>query len=183
MPTTRKRTPRSREVSTLNQDEINWLFDLPKGKPTLRFFIRSKSKEIEKLWRDNRTDVLSWWVQNKPCTRPTAWWKYDSARQVISDFPPDVWNFPAVRQRLGGIGTPAYEVLNVVPSFCLGLPDNWDSFGSERVIAIDPDNPPLYESQAAYLQLHGLLTTAEKAHLKKHPDLLQPEAVIFTAVG
>jgi hypothetical protein len=33
------------------------------------------------------------------------------------------------------------------------------------------------ESQAAYLQRHGLLTTEEKAHLKKHPVLLEPMTV------
>lgn len=36
------------------------------------------------------------------------------------------------------------------------------------------------ESQAAYLDRHGLLTKEEKTYLRKHPELLEPEAIILT---
>lgn len=201
MATNRKRTPRSRKTSSLNQGEINWLYDLdePLENPWNEHIFMT-TIELEELWNRNRDYVLMRWIDNRPCTRPGCWWEFDSPRQVIDGFPADVWNFPAVRQRLGGIGTPNYEVLNYVPSFLLGMPASWvqqrdvdyyngrakdihgnpivnNKEGDFKGLAIDPDDPPVYESQAAYLQRHNLLTPAELLHLKKHPELLEPEKV------
>ena len=201
MATNRKRTPRSRLVSALDPGEINYLYDRddPLGDPWLDRCFMTKD-ELKGLWIANRDEVLSWWLENRPCTRPGPWWAYDSPRQIIDGLPHEVWNFPAVRRRLGGIGTPCYEVLAYLPAFALGIPTSWvkqwevDYYngrskdihgnpignkkeGDFRGLAIDPDDPPRYESQAAFLLRHGLLTTEEKAHLKKHPVQLEPVAV------
>ncbi|HAR38567.1 MAG TPA: hypothetical protein DCS09_08385, partial [Porphyromonadaceae bacterium] len=48
-------------------------------------------------------------------------------------------------------------------------------------LAIDPADPPKYESQAAYLRRHGLLTREERAHLGKHPELLEPEMAMSSS--
>ena len=93
------------------------------------------------------------------------------------------------RRRLGGIGTPAYEVLNVLPAFRAGLPTEWVSAwdeayynGRRRDVHGEPigteyhegyfaglapraDDPPVYESEAAYLERHGLLSAAERRRL------------------
>ena len=111
--------------------------------------------------------------------------------------------FAEPRQRLGGTGTPDFEALNYVPSFDKGVPtgfvSQWDAEyyngrakdihgnpigtkykeGHFKGKAIDPDDPPRYESEAAYLQRLGLLTPAEEKYLQKHPELLEPETVIL----
>ena len=43
-----------------------------------------------------------------------------------------------------------------------------------KLKAYDPENPPTYESEAAYLQRHGFLTDAEIKWLDKHPKALKP---------
>jgi hypothetical protein len=49
--------------------------------------------------------------------------------------------------------------------------------GDFKGAAIDPNDPPVYESQASYLKRNGLLTRSEKSYLKAHPELLQPEKI------
>jgi len=201
MPTNRKRTPRGRKVSTLNQGAINWLYDRqePLENPWHDWFFMTKA-EIEALWAGNRDEVLTWWIENKPCTRPGPWWKYDAQ---LEDTHTRVWGITKERRRdrTGGIGTPEYECLGIMQHFILGIPDTWvdqwqadyyngraldihgNPIGTEykeghfKGLAIDPKDPPLYESQATYLLRHGILTPAERAHLKRYPALLEPEAV------
>ena len=95
---------------------------------------------------------------------------------------------PEPRQRIGGIGTPSYEVLNVAPSFFKGVSNSFidendikhaDSFKRKNVFPIDANDPPTFESEAAYLQRHDLLTPQEKKYLASHPELLEPEIVTF----
>ena len=93
------------------------------------------------------------------------------------------------RRRLGGIGTPNYEALNYVPCFDRGIPCSWVSscdvalyngratdiyghpIGTEYAdgdfdgVAIDPNDPPRFESEAAYLDRHGLLLPGERKRL------------------
>ena len=95
---------------------------------------------------------------------------------------------PEPRQRIGGIGTPSYEVLNVAPSFFKGVSNNFidendmkypaDSFKGKNVFPIDANDPPTFESEAAYLQRHDLLTPQEKKYLASHRKLLEPGIVI-----
>ncbi len=102
-----------------------------------------------------------------------------------------------------GRGKPKYEVLADVPAFEYGIPvsfvETWEveyyngrardihgnpigtefSDGNFDGIAYDPDDPPIFENQAAYLDRHGLLTPAEKGSLA--PEAFEPEAVCFAA--
>lgn len=205
MATNRKRTPRSRLVSSLTPGEINYLYDRnDPSKDVWDDIVWWSKPERKGLWISNRDEVMDWWLGNKPCTRPGPWWDHESPRQTIGDFPPDVWDFPATRQRLGGIGTPCYEVLAYLPAFTLGIPNSWveqwsvDYYngrakdihgkpignkkeGDFKGVAVDPNDPPRYESQAAYLKRNGLLTAEEKAYLAKHPALLKPERVEIEA--
>ena len=109
----------------------------------------------------------------------------------------------AQRKRLGGIGTPTFEVLACGLSFACGIPmsfvDQWEcdyyngrardihgnpigtdfKEGDFEGVAYDRKNPPFYESESAYLRRHALLSDIEKKHLEKHPELLEPEKVEF----
>jgi hypothetical protein len=68
---------------------------------------------------------------------------------------------PEPRRRIGGKGeTPWDAGLVVVPSFTKGIPSSWQS--------VDENDPPIFESEASYLDRHGLLTATEKKFLEKH---------------
>ena len=79
-----------------------------------------------------------------------------SAAIMISDIP---WNGPVGAVRVGRVN--GEFVIN--PTFA----------------EIDDADPPVFESEAAYLRRHRLLTPAERVHLKAHPELLVPEVVVF----
>jgi len=157
---------------------------------------------VRKAWKNNREALMSEWIAENPCTRPWAWWNFDAPRWS-RPFPGCFWDqkLPDPRRRLGGTGTPAHECLAIVPSFAFGIPKSWVSSFQEEYYngrardihgkliptsyedghfpgrAIDPEDPPVFESEAAYLQRHGLLTPAEVKYLTKHPEALEPETV------
>lgn len=60
---------------------------------------------------------------------------------------------------MGGTDTPAHEVMNVGPVYDYGLP---------MMIDADEDDPPTFESQAAYLKRYGLLLAGEDARVRKN---------------
>jgi hypothetical protein len=145
------------------------------------FWIFGTERELAETWAAHRDGVLADWIAEYPGTRPAHWWTYDAPRQPLGTFP-GVWydgERPEPRLRLGGIGTPAHEVLACVPYFPFGLPASWltesDVARCGRGVAIDADDPPTFESQAAYLQRHGLLLTGEKRRLKA--AYFEPERV------
>jgi hypothetical protein len=112
------------------------------------------------LWREHRAAVLAWWVGEHPGTRPRWWWRHDA---------------PGPRQRLGGIGTPRHERLADVARYEFGLPVGWitqrdiktyEALGPPLgVPPIDLNDPPLFESEAAYLDRIGLLVAGERKRL------------------
>ena len=107
---------------------------------------------------------------------------------------------PDLRKRIAGIGDPAYEHLALVPTFDCTVPTTFvtpfdeEYYNGRRVDirgnrigtefhegnfqgrAIDPNNPPQYESEAAYLKRHGLLTPIESRRLRKRD--FEPEIVL-----
>lgn len=106
---------------------------------------------------------------------------------------------PAPRLRLGGTGTPGYEALAYAPRLPRGVPVVWvtewhvayyngrafdihgDPIGTEYseghfpYEAIDPDDPPLFESEPAYLRRLGFLGQEEEAALE--PSAFDPVPV------
>jgi hypothetical protein len=71
---------------------------------------------------------------------------------------------PEPRKRTGGTGTAAYEVTSVGPSFDYGIPDCW--------VGINQDDPPVFESQAAYLKRNGLLFAGEERRADFEPEMV-----------
>jgi hypothetical protein len=156
-------------------------------------------------WEEVREEVMATWIKKYPGTRCWAWWEIDAPRW---DDPFEGVYFHGTlcepRQRLGGVGTPDFEVLPYVPNFDKGLPTSWvtkfqeDYYNGRAVdihghkigdhiegdfkgVAINPDDPPVFESEAAYLQRHDLLTDAEKKFIEKNPSSLEPEKVEIEA--
>jgi hypothetical protein len=136
------------------------------------------------LWAAHRDVVLNEHARKWPGTRPELFWKYDA---------------PEPRKRLGGTGTVASDVLNIKPSFSDGLPNafidqsdvdyynreglfahvapNPNSTGPFKGVAIDSEDPPKYESEASYLDRHGLFLPGEKKQLKKAD--FEPETLAY----
>lgn len=146
-----------------------------------------------KLWDESKNEIMAAWIMKHPGTRPTLWWDFDAPRTL-----------PGPRRRLGGIGTPGFEVLAHKPYFFKGLPvifiskSQEDFYNGRQVdihgkkistynegdfkgVAIDSDDPPVFESETAYLQRHGFLTEAEKKFIEKHPELMDPEKIEIEA--
>lgn len=150
-------------------------------------FLMEASEDQEKaVWNGVKEEILISWMRENPCLRPSAWW---------------AWDAPEPRQRLGGTGTSWLELGYDQYGLDRGIPTKWvsnrdievyngrfrdihgniipSSFkeGDLKGIVIDPANPPIYESEASYLARLGLLSAAEKAYLREHPELLEPEKV------
>ncbi len=119
--------------------------------------LSQEDSEIKKLWDVSREEILSDWIRAKPGTRPLLWWRLDS---------------PGNRERIGGNGRLLSEKYSAILQYWeKGIFTGWDW--------IDETDPPTFESEAAYLDRHGLLTAAEKKFIEKHPELMKPEKVIF----
>ena len=138
-----------------------------------------ESDRLREIWQNFRDDILGDWVQRQPCSRPATWWTHEAPAEPI----PGCSGFHAgQRRRLGGVGTPQHEVISVWPRFEYGIPASWfDEVGASLFggVPVNQDNPPVFESEATYLDRHGLLTPAELTHLAAHPQVLAPELVTF----
>jgi hypothetical protein len=129
-------------------------------------------------------EIIKLWVEERPGTRPSWWWQRHAPEPC--------------RKRLSGIGDPAFEHLSYVPHYDHGIPatfvSEWDvayyngrsrdvhgqrnspyKEGDFKGVAINPKDPPRYESEASYLKRHGLLTPTEQRRLK--PKDFKPELV------
>ena len=128
---------------------------------------------MQPLWREHRAAILARWIQTKPGTRPAMWWRYDAPRLAPARLgrwaaTVDAPRLIEPRRLLRGSGKPLHERLCTVPAHDYGIPV-W--FG-------DPDNPPVFESQHAYLKRHGLQYPAERRPVAEpfpHPLRIEPE--------
>ena len=122
--------------------------------------------------------AAEWWHQSAPRSLPgvRAGWGIDG-------------RFELPRQRVAGTGTPSWQVMDVEPSFTLGIPVEWPTpeelawCAAEGIhaVPIDPHDPPVFESQAAYLARHGLLLRGEERRLG--PADFAPEEVTGEEIG
>jgi hypothetical protein len=154
---------------------------------------------VAALWRDLRDQLLPQFVQRHPGRRPRCWWDYDAPRQPVGTWP-GWWldgKLSEPRLRLGGTGTPKHEVLAYVPRYDYGIPVYWvepaefayynglevaavngqrtEREGKFKGVPIDPNDPPVYEAQATYLERHDLFLPGERRRLRKAD--FEPEAV------
>jgi hypothetical protein len=158
----------------------------------------------KELWQTHRETVIAEHVAEFPGTRPDRWWQYDSPRSPKGTYPGCSYDsqLPEPRKRLGGIGTPDFEVLNYKPVFAYGLPVSWidqsdvdyysgtmrhvvtgqlvnpkPSGGKFTGVAIDPNDPPVYESESSYLDRLGLFLPGEKKRVKAAD--FEPETLAY----
>ena len=87
MPTTRKRTRRSRRE--IEDWQIEFLLHgrvlRPDGRPSLRPLLFERRWDgcfartaAAALWAERREELMASWVQERPGTRPWGWWQYDA---------------------------------------------------------------------------------------------------------
>jgi hypothetical protein len=148
--------------------------------------------ELAALWAAHSDRIIAEHVTDQPGSRPSRWWQYSAPRIPLGTFPGLYFDgkLPEPRRRLGGIGTPASDVLAYVPAFSYGLPAIWitpwqvrfysgtavdirgNPIGSLvptdfKGVAFDANDPPRFESQATYLRRLGLFLPGEERRLRK----------------
>jgi hypothetical protein len=166
----RRRADKRRQAVT--DEHEAWLQGHGKASGFVQY---APSDELAALWAAHAERMVAEHVTAYPGTRPGRWWQFETVEP---------------RRRLGGIGTPASDVLAYLPTFSFGLPSIWISQRDVRYysgiavnihgapigdlhpshfkgVAIDPNDPPKFESQAAYLKRLGLLLAGEQRRLKK----------------
>jgi hypothetical protein len=161
--------------------------------PTPLDFPTCSFEACRAFWASAQEQILPDWIRQFPGSRPSYWWLFDAPRISSHEVERHGWTgcyfvlqLCEPRQRLGGIGDPKFEHLAYVPSFHCGVPDDWlqaddlrtwPSLVASGAAAIDPNDPPRFESQATYLRRHGLLQPGELQRLKAKD--FEPEIVRF----
>lgn len=160
----------------------DWELLMSVGYPTVCW------EESRRKWNAARDRILKDWIRERPGTRPSFWWIFDAPRMSAQDLERNGWDasffsdhLAAPRLRLGGVGDPKFEHFAYTPTFRCGVPAEWiDASDLEEhpdpdVRAIDPIDPPRFESQAAYLKRQGLLQPGEERRLKS--AAFEPEVI------
>ena len=154
MPSTRKRI-RRRYIPPISKNFSDYLLYDVRADGDFDFFLFKINRERQKhLWQENQVRFMAEWVESHPCSRPFGWWKFEA---------------PEPRKMIGGKGTRAGQKRNYGQSFKFGVPQYW--------LEIDGKSPPMFESQAAFLQRLGLLYDGEAKFLKENTQLLQTESI------
>ncbi len=156
MPTNRNKRMR-KPAPTLSPELEQYLLTGERAKGNVELFRLASSSQaaqdkLREVWELHRDALMAAWVKAYPCSRPWCWWHLEA---------------PEPRRKVGGIGiTMPEKYASYLPHFEFGIPASWYAF--------DHDDPPKFESQAAYLQRLGLLSPAEQRFLIRNPELLDP---------
>jgi hypothetical protein len=134
-----------------------------------------RDDDLRELWHEHRERILADHIDVHPGTRPAAWWLWDAPRALpvtLGRFYGTTFAPAMVEPRclLRGSGCPLHEAAAFAPSYAYGIPA-WCG---------DPDEPPEFETQAAYLKRHGLLLPAERRArpVEPHPYPLHIEPMV-----
>lgn len=128
------------------------------------------------LWAQHGAAVTAHYAREHPGCRPSLWWQYPQQQ----------------RQRVGGTGSPIWEALPAyLPAHDFGLPRYWLTARTVKVYAmlgltldgeaIDPADPPIFESEATYLQRKGELLPGELARIDAAQFEFEPLPAKFLA--
>jgi hypothetical protein len=162
MPTKRRRVAH-RMIEHPTRPEIMALIEdrpCPPGVDPM-FYIAPRNGQVEAAWARHGQEIVERWSRIKPGRRPSCWWLFSAprlGREFIERWPAwGAWvltKYHEPRLREGGDG----EYLEHFPDVERGFPACWSH--------VDPEDPPLFESSAAYLKRHGLLLPGERKRLK-----------------
>lgn len=166
----------------VTEDQQAWL----EGRKSASEFLMS-ADALATLWAEHGDDVVEAHAEEFPGTRPAHFWTYDAPKKL--------------RIRLGGIGDLMSDHLAQVASSAFGLPtfflsaDDVEVYSGRKLgwngkpivsrpdgyqfpgVAVDPNNPPRFESSASYLRRHKLFLPDEAAKLSTEdfePEAIQP---------
>lgn len=165
MPSKRQRRTRQRRVEV--PAKVIALLNDSEPENAVKYFMTDN--ELRAAWNQIKDELLAGWIEELPGTRPFHWWRFSD---------------PEPRRRLGGIGQPLHEVSAYVENYEYGLLSDWvTSDWRGKGVPIDPQNPPVFESEAAYLRRLGLLLPGEFERLTEadfEPEMIaagaDPEA-------
>jgi hypothetical protein len=133
------------------------------------FFNDAAATNAREIWETYRDDLIGTYVEQHPGRRPWGFWRFEAPAEH--------------RLRLGGKGDCIPDhVSDEVEEYWRGLPTYW--IGEDRLMAwpelaayaIDPGDPPRFESEAAYLKRLGLLLPGEAERLTTAD--FEPELII-----
>lgn len=158
----RRKTPEARPKLEIAEGVWNYLCDIPipDSDSETHFEVlmleAGDGERLREVWDRARGDVLRVWLKDHPGTRPGLWWRFDAPRLPFGTWPGCFWDgrLQEPRKQLGGTGCDASLISAYMPSYESGLPTAWAGY--------EAADPPVFESQAAYLSRHGLLTASEK---------------------
>ena len=113
--------------------------------------------QIEAAWRELEDDLLARFVLDHPGARPWAWWRFDAPEPT--------------RQWISGFDAFANGPVDLLVSEILDWGVGWYVSVGEGEFK----DPPIVETQAGYLERHGLLIDVERVALG--PDFPRQEAM------
>lgn len=158
--------PHSRRRQRKQRDKLEipagiWAFlndeEIAAGDSQTKYLIHTleadDGAELRKLWRRVRGELLEKWIRQKPGTRPRCWWRFEAPRATLGNSQHLV---QAMRRQISGAGRPSWETdrgASDLPWLECGLPQTWEGY--------DRTQPPVWESQAAFLGRHELLRAPE----------------------
>lgn len=127
-------------------------------------FRRRPEFDLAGFWRELEREIVAEHAAEHPGIRPAMWWRSSA---------------PEPRRQLGGRGELRADdcrmQLGIPESHCWRRPDRSEYDLRVQRQAVDPLEPPRFESQAAYLKRLKLLLPGEAAGLS--PSELAPKIV------
>lgn len=168
MPTKRTRRAHGRRCEMTDLERNTLLYGYQDGSGGMCGWF-AYYEYAERLWRNAGAELLPEWIQEHPGTRPDAWWRFNAPKpeNVPADTPEWVLKDGCDPRRIvSGRGTVLQEEYPaVMPAYDRGIPKYW----AER------DDDLYVESEATYLQRHGLLDADELKRVK--PEDFEPVQV------
>ena len=122
--------------------------------------------ELRPRWLENRDEIMADYIKQFPGRRPWAWWICDAPRATVDDDMPKLWADRLIPAR--------YVYDDAGRRVCLDLDAGEDWRQGVPWVHPHEDHAVAYESEAAWLLRHDLLTAAEKKRLHKGDFLPSP---------
>ena len=150
--------------------ELNYLFTGDSAGDTDVFLDLECNGGDRDLWAAEGGELLKEWIADAPGSRPWAWWRFDSPKRTIPGVTLTAFQADHLREmrlHVGGSGK-----LQHGPSSTVLLVSR---FGVPPLVDVDPDDPPLIESEASFLRRFGLFLPGEEKRVPA--DAYEPQLV------